>query len=182
MIILLKPSFLSEEYLVSDDGYVLNKKRTKKLKGSLNHKGYVILNLMIEGHRIGVAEHTLVARAFCEGYKEGLEVNHKNGIHTDNRASNLEWVTSLENVEHSINVLGFNKIGKNNPNARKIYGYDKYTGNLVYEFDSIMDACRELYPNTEYNKLRHIQCLIYKVAKGLKKSYKDIIWKYQKDI
>lgn len=37
---MLKPSHLSKEYLVSDDGYVLSK-RGKPLKPSINHKGYI---------------------------------------------------------------------------------------------------------------------------------------------
>lgn len=44
--------------------------------------------------------HRLVALAFCEGYEEGLEVNHKNSIRHDNNASNLEWVTRSGNMRH----------------------------------------------------------------------------------
>jgi hypothetical protein len=50
--------------------------------------------------------HRMVAMAFHGVPADGLEVNHINGIKTDNRPENLEWVTRLENVRHSIHVLG----------------------------------------------------------------------------
>lgn len=177
---MLKPSFLNKEYLVSDEGYVLNKKGTDKLHGSINWKGYVIITLMVDGKPKAVAEHTVVARAFCEGYKEGMQVNHKNGIHTDNRACNLEWVTPLENVRHSIEVLGFDKISIKNPNAKKIYGYDKITGELKYEFPCVMDVAKYLNPSATEKQLRHIQCSISRVATGLRKSYLNVVWTYDK--
>ena len=179
---MLKPSFLSDEYLVSDEGYVLNKKGTHKLYGSVNHAGYMILNLLVAGKRIGIAEHTLVARAFCEGYKEGLQVNHKDGNTLNNRAENLEWVTPLENIHHSMEVLGHDKIGIKNVNAKTVYGYDKKTKELVYEFPCVMDACKFLKPDGTKAELRHIQCLISQVALRYKgrKSYKGVIWTYNK--
>lgn len=48
-----------------------------------------------------VQVHRLVAFAFCNGYKPYLVVNHKNGIKTDNRASNLEWCTHSHNILHA---------------------------------------------------------------------------------
>lgn len=177
---LLKPCFLNKEYLVSDEGFVLNKKGTDKLHGSLNPRGYVIIQLMVNGKQKGVAEHTVVARAFCEGYKEGMQVNHKNGIHTDNRACNLEWVTPLENVRHSIEVLGYDHIGIKNPNAKKIYGYDLLTGELKYEFPCLIDCAKFLKSNATENQLRHVQNCISRVATGLRKSYLGIYWTHDK--
>lgn len=67
--------------------------------------------------------HALVALAFFGPRPEGAEVNHKNGIRTDNRAANLEYVTRQENMRHSRDVLGHDCIGERNPRA-KLTGQD----------------------------------------------------------
>lgn len=38
-------------------------------------------------------------------FNDDLQVNHINGIKSDNRLLNLEMVTASENVKHSFNVL-----------------------------------------------------------------------------
>jgi hypothetical protein len=50
--------------------------------------------------------HRLVAEAFLPKSAGRDHVNHKNGDPTDNRAENLEWCTSSENVKHAYEVLG----------------------------------------------------------------------------
>ena len=66
-----------------------------------NSGGYYSKILCENGKKTTVMVHRVVALAFCEGFKPGLVVNHKNGIRTDNRASNLEWVTYSQNVIYS---------------------------------------------------------------------------------
>lgn len=49
-----------------------------------------------------VLAHRVVAIAFHGVPEPGMQVNHRNGIKSDNRPENLEWVTALRNVEHAI--------------------------------------------------------------------------------
>jgi hypothetical protein len=48
--------------------------------------------------------HQLVAEAFLGRCPDGQEVNHKNGVKTDNHASNLEYVTRSENAKHAFRI------------------------------------------------------------------------------
>lgn len=69
----------------------------------ISSKGYV--RIAVKGKNYYV--HRLVAKSFVYNGFNRPHVNHKNGIKTDNRSCNLEWVTPLENNEHSFDVLGF---------------------------------------------------------------------------
>lgn len=85
-------------------GRVLFSKKTKC--------GYLELHLCFNGERRYYLVHRLVAEAFIPNPEDKKEVNHKNGIKTDNRVENLEWVTSKENKEHANIVLGINNCGE----------------------------------------------------------------------
>ena len=92
-------------YEVSNQGRVRNAHTDRVLRPRKRRDGYLDVMLFYKGQAKRCYIHKLVATAFVEGWREGLEVNHKNGVKTDNRAENLEWVTSSENNQHARDVL-----------------------------------------------------------------------------
>lgn len=109
------------DYLVSDKGRVWSFKRKRFLKSSNNGKGYRIVILYKQGKAKCVSIHRLVAQAFVVNNRpeEATEVDHKNHDRSDNRASNLRWVTPLENRMHRANIT---KIAAYNPQTGERVG------------------------------------------------------------
>jgi HNH endonuclease/NUMOD4 motif len=54
------------------------------------------------GRRKTIAVHKIVTENFLGKRPVGLQVNHKNGIKTDPRLCNLEYVTASENRRHAV--------------------------------------------------------------------------------
>lgn len=75
-------------------------------KPCYNKHGYEVLSLCKNGKHKMMSVHRLVAFAFIPNPENKPEVNHKKGIKSDNRASELEWMTISENEKHSYEVLG----------------------------------------------------------------------------
>ncbi len=67
----------------------------------LNSKGYLAVRLSAPGRRIVVPVHRLVALAFLPNPHGYPEVNHLNGVKTQNMVSNLEWTTPYGNRKHA---------------------------------------------------------------------------------
>lgn len=80
--------------------------------------GYLNMELRIDGKRVRIGTHRLVALTFVPGFQEGFVVNHINGIKTDNRAENLEWVTLAQNTKHAWETGLVNLRGNNQPTAK----------------------------------------------------------------
>lgn len=86
-------------YAISDTGVLKNIRTGRLLKTAKNHD-YIKYRLCKDGKMYAITAHRLVATAFIPNPENKAQINHKNGIKTDNRVENLEWVTPSENVKH----------------------------------------------------------------------------------
>lgn len=103
-------------YFVDTEGNLFSNRRNgqlKKLNPPTDTHGYVktvIINKKT-GKRDKVSVHRLVAEAYLPNPMNKRTVNHKNGIKTDNRLENLEWMTQREQMLHAYatGLRGVNK-------------------------------------------------------------------------
>lgn len=123
-------------YAISRDGRVYSYRFSRFFNLNRKNNWYVQVRLCKDKIQTPIRVHTLVAAAFLHKPDHCTEVNHKNGIKTDNRVENLEWVCRSENIKHSYSVLGRIPVtGANHPKHRLIL--DLQTG--IY-YDSSTEA------------------------------------------
>lgn len=79
---------------------------------------YLVVDLCKNGHRKHLLVHVLVAKAFFGNYDKSLEVNHIDGNIHNNHISNLELVTHIENIAHSIKTGLKHDYGENHVHAK----------------------------------------------------------------
>lgn len=126
-----KPVLGYEEcYSVSDEGcvartatYGKNPRTVLKQLAPRTKKKYVTFHLCKDGVRKDPLAHRLVWEAFNGPIQEGLEINHLNGITSDNRLTNLEVCSRSVNMQHSFRIL--KRAPANNPNLGSKNGTSK---------------------------------------------------------
>jgi hypothetical protein len=76
-------------------------KKGQTLKANVTPKGYLRIQLQKDGSCEHKFVHVLVAENFIENTNNKPYVNHIDGDKMNNHISNLEWVTSSENLIHA---------------------------------------------------------------------------------
>lgn len=151
---------------ISENGDVritknINKyKKHKILKQTTTNKGYKRIKLYGKHYMV----HRLVAEAYLpKPKKDDMEINHINGIRSDNNFSNLEWCFHKDNIKHSILVLK-SKIGGFGGRTKRPVLLDG-----VIEFNSRNECARHLGVSG---------CSVsYAIQKGKKIKGHTICWK-----
>ena len=91
------------DFIVGTDGSVDGRR-----KHAVNGRGYMTLNRKVGKKKTTFKVHDIIARAWLEPplLPEMNEIDHKNGIKTDNRVENLRWVTHQENEDNKARLRG----------------------------------------------------------------------------
>lgn len=110
------------EYRIDKQGRIFSPwQGWRKMKTHLNRNGYENIYLYLkDGQRKCFKVHRLVLNTFYPiDNSENFQVNHINGIKSDNRIENLEWCTRSENLLHAFRTgLEKKPKGERNPNHK----------------------------------------------------------------
>lgn len=158
-------------YQVSNLGRVKSVDRldgsNHRLKGkikstSIRPNGYENVILFKNSKRKGHSVHRLVAQAFISNTDNKPEVNHIDENKTNNQASNLEWVTAKENMNH----------------GTRTHKVMLKMSKKVYCFETDKTYINARYASEELGVSRKSICDIclgkYKQAKGYTFRYKEV--------
>ncbi len=87
-----------DDYLITEQGEIINKRKNRKVKAQPNGKGYLRVSI---GGKLQFV-HRLVAEKYLPNPENKQQVNHKDGNKLNNCVENLEWVTNQENRNHAV--------------------------------------------------------------------------------
>jgi hypothetical protein len=117
----------------------------KILAQTISTYGYYKICISIDNKVHHLSAHRLIAEAFVPNPNIQHQINHINGIKTDNSIENLEWVSLTENIRHA-HATGLSAVqpkGEANKLSKKLYQYD-LNGNLIKEWTGIREVCNVL--------------------------------------
>lgn len=155
------------DYLIFADGNVYSRKSQRMLKPYASKYPYLRVDLHKDGKGKSMPIHRLVATAFIPNPENKGEVNHINGIKTDNRVENLEWVTHKENVHHAYKT-GLNRgHSENRAMAVEMYSME---GMFIAEFSSAREAAKHVGISDKH---------IGSVCNGNRRCAGGYIWKHK---
>jgi hypothetical protein len=114
-------------YYVSNYGRFYSLYINTIMRQTLDKDGYLLIGFYTNDNKqIVCRAHRIVLQAFCPiPNPEEFEVNHKDTRKSNNCVYNLEWVTPMENVHHSM------KYGARNKSFKDYV--DKVNATVVYQ-------------------------------------------------
>lgn len=158
-------------WLVSDTGQITVNGRT--IAQHTNNKGY--LKAVIGEKTVFV--HRIVAMAFVQNPDKKPEVNHKNGIKSDNNFLNLEWCSRSENMKHAYSSglhCGVRLCGEDSPNWKR--NGDRHPQSMPVRAIFPDGTCRDYASQKLAEEDGFSSSKISRCISGLNKTHLGCIW------
>lgn len=112
---LLQAECTEAPWIIYSDGTIVSRKTKKKRKGFISKNGYEMHTYSSKEGTKNFYTHILVAKHFIGVRPDGYEVNHKDGVKTNNDYTNLEYTSKSGNISHAVKTgLKPNMIGETN--------------------------------------------------------------------
>ena len=140
------------KYAASKDGSIINIK-TKRIIKMINCNGYLYFNLCdpnLSKPKF-YYQHRFVYEVFKGEIPQNFEIDHVNGIKTDNQKINLQLLTKKENNEKSHNKAIISK-NIETGEERRFHSITKASNELQIHIVSISCICRNLYKSSKSKK------------------------------
>jgi hypothetical protein len=167
-----------EFYEISSHGRIWSKPRTARLGTSIREvkgkylqgypaavTGYIQVGLWKYGRHLRQTVHRLVATHFIPNPKEWPQVNHKDGIKSNNHADNLEWCDGFYNHQHAV-ATGLQKAARGEAAGLAFKG-------AILVFDQGVQIDRLCGPIDMRAKGYHPSS-VYKATNGDQRTYRNL--------
>lgn len=126
-------------YMINREGVLFDTRLKRIVEGHYNvgYHSYVIMPDI--GERTSLKRHRGICLAFKDypSNVDSMDVNHINGITTDDSFDNLEWCTPSENIKHAF------KMGLRKAELTPVCVRDVKTGKVT-EYESIVSCAKSL--------------------------------------
>ncbi len=74
------------------------------LKAAMWRRGYLYVQLWVQGRAKNRTVHSLVAEAFIGPRPDGYDINHRDADRANNDRRNIEYVTPRQNEDHAVSL------------------------------------------------------------------------------
>lgn len=128
---------------------IIHKHKRREVLGSMDKDGYKVFSSSVNRNIKCIKFHRAVLSSFMGFDNQKRECNHINGVKSDNRLCNLEWVTSSENKLHA-HRIGLKRKKQNTLKFKR--GTDHYMSKILIMYNKDFDEIKRFSPMKECEK------------------------------